>query len=128
MATAVLNAEPSLLEDHEINHLPPKSYLDVTQENTNLHSGKDQPPPVQYTGHGEDDAPRSPRKKTHKKNASVRMNGHPSLNRKDTSRLVIEHFRDKDGDHLTTLKRNDTELVSGRRAGAGWERSQYDSS
>lgn len=127
MASATLSAEPSLPMELEKNQLPPKSYANVAEENLSRGSRKEQIPPAQYTGQGEDDAPRSPRKKTHKKSGSLRMNGHQPPKRKETSVVVIEDFQDKDGEHLTGLKRNDTiELVSGRKAGAGWEKSQYE--
>lgn len=125
MASAILNAEPSLLRDRDKNQLLPESYANAVEQNLNLGSSNEQIPPAQYTGQGEDDAPRSPRKKTHKKGGSLRMNGYQPPRRKETSIVVVEDFQDKDGEHLTGLKRNDTiELVSGRKAGAGWEKSQ----
>lgn len=127
MASATSNAEPLLPKDREKNQLAPKPYADATDENVYLGSRKEQIPPAQYTGQGEDDAPRSPRKKTHKKSGSLRTNGHQPPKRKETSVVVVEDFQDKDGEHLTGLRRNDTELVSGREAGAGWEKSQYGS-
>ena len=125
MASAILNAEPSLPKERELNQLPPKLYAHAAEENLRLGSRKEQVPPAQYTGQGEDDAPRSPRKKTHKKSGSLRMNGQQALKRKETSVVVVEGFQNRDGEHLTGLKRNDTiELVRGREAGAGWEKSQ----
>lgn len=125
MASAPLNSEPSLPAEREKNELPPKSYADAAEQDLSQLVKHTPTPPEQYIGQGEDDAPRSPRKKTHKKSGSIRVNGHQPSQRKDTSTLEVEDFEDKDGEHLTTLKRNDTiELVSGRQAGAGWERSK----
>lgn len=90
----------------------------------------------QYSGQGEDDAPRSPVRKAHKKSSSVRINGHNRDKEYSSSQLMVERFQDKDGEHLTTIKqyrspgrtetqvRRSDELVSGRRVGTKWERSQ----
>lgn len=120
MAPPSLNAEPSLTHERENHDLPQKSYADAADHSS-------QTAPEQYIGQGEDNLPRTPKKKSHKKGLS-RLIGDNNLDpiaRKELSSLVIEEFQDKDGEHLTTLRRNDTiELVSGRKAGAGWERSQ----
>ena len=79
---------------------------------------------TQYSGKGEDDTPRSPRRKVHKKSGSVQLNGHSKPKEHEASDLVVEDLKDRNGEHLTSLRRADTELVSGRRAGAGWEKSQ----
>ncbi len=79
---------------------------------------------TQYTGKGEDDSPRSPMKKAHKKSGSVQLNGRAQPKEQHASDLVVEDLKDRNGVHLTTLRRADTELVSGRRAGAGWEMSR----
>lgn len=79
---------------------------------------------TQFSGTGEDDTPRSPKKKVHKKSGSVQLNGHSKPKVQDASDLVEEDLKDRNGGHLTSLRRADTELVSGRRAGAGWEKSQ----
>lgn len=105
---------------------------------------RDKSPSTQLSGKGEDDTPRSPKKKIHRKSRSVQLNGdarpkaqnasdliedqqnaHSQPNVQNSSDLVEEDFKDRNGDHLTTLRRADTELVSGRRAGAGWEISQW---
>lgn len=49
--------------------------------------------------------------------------------------MIVEKYEDKDGEHLVSIRnawdgnrrnmRRNSELVSGRRAGAGWEQSQY---
>lgn len=120
MAPSSLNAEPSLPQELENRDLPQKSYADAADQIP-------QTAPEQYIGQGEDNLPRTPKKKSHKKGLSRSIGDHPlePIARKETSSLVIEEFQDQDGEHLTTLRRNDTiELVSGRKAGAGWERSQ----
>lgn len=120
MAPPSLNAEPSLPQERKKQDLPQKSYADAADQSP-------QTAPEQYIGQGEDNLPRTPKKKSHKKSLSRLIADHTlePIARKETSSLVIEEFQDKDGEHLTTLRRNDTiELVSGRKAGAGWERSQ----
>lgn len=104
---------------------------------------KDKSPATQLSGRGEDDSPRSPKKKIHRKSKSVQLNediqskvqnasdsirdhlnGHSKPQEQDSPDVVEEELKDRNGDHLTSLRRADTELVSGRRAGAGWEKSQ----
>ena len=134
---APLNPEPSRPEDREANHLPPKTYLDAADENLDPDLRKEQIPPTQYVGQGEDDAPRSPAKKVHKKSSSLRVNG--KSKEKESSKVIVERYHDKDGEHLTTVRlpydhakqrhisqhgRQGSELLSGRKAGTGWERSQ----
>lgn len=117
MAPPSLNAESSLPQERENQELPQKSAAEQSPLTA----------PEQYIGQGEDNLPRTPKRKSHKKGLSRLIGDHTleTLARKETSSLVIEDFQDKDGEHLTTLRRNDTiELVSGRKAGAGWERSQ----
>lgn len=104
--------------------LSPKPYAHADENDMPRRSKTEHSPPEEYTGRGEDDAPKSPRKKTHKKNGSLKANGHSTRQEKETSDLIVEDFQDKDGRHLTSLRRSDTELVSGRRAGAGWEKSK----
>lgn len=121
MAPPSLSEESSLLQERENQDLLQKSDADAAEQSP-------QRPPEQYIGQGEDNLPRTPKKKSHKKGLSRLIGDHTlePLARKETSSLVIEEFQDKDGEHLTTLRRNDTiELVSGRKAGAGWERSKY---
>lgn len=144
MAThAPLNPEPSQPEEREANHLPRKTYLDAAEENLDKDPKTEQTAPTQYIGQGEDDAPRSPAKKVHKKSSSLRMNGKSKEKEKESSKVIVERFQDKDGEHLTSIKlpydyekrkptshhgRQHSELVSGRKAGRGWERSQYGNS
>lgn len=99
----------------------------------------------EYTGSGRDEAPHSPTRHTHKR---VRSKPSNQLMREYQKHrepaLVVEQYRAGDGAQLVTAKapdnyetehREDTmkkvrqdpakgELVSGRRAGAGWERSR----
>lgn len=113
MATAIaLNLEASLPAERKLQRLPPKSYLDATEENLGTTS-------------------RSPRRIMHKKSGSSRINGY-SKDSKDPA-VVVERYEDKDGEHLVSIKqewdgekssiRRDSVLVSGRKAGAGWEHS-----
>lgn len=124
MASASLNTEPLLAANWEGALLSPKPYADADGNDIPRRSKIEQSPPEEYTGKGEDDALRSPRKKIHKKNGSLKANGHSTPKEKENSDLAVEDFQDKDGRHLTSLRRSDTELVSGRRAGAGWEKSK----
>ena len=135
---APLNPEPSQPEEREAHHLPPKTYVDAAEENLDIGLRKEQNAPSEYVGQGEDDAPRSPAKKVHKKSSSLRMNG--TSKEKENSRVVVERYQDKYGEHLTSVRlpyneekrkhisrhgRQPSELLSGRKAGTGWERSQY---
>lgn len=128
MATSEpLNIHP---EDHDTHHLKPRSYAASVEENDN--SGA----PQVYAGQGEDITPRSPRRNMHKTSGSLRMNGHAKDHKSNTT--VVERFHDKDGDHLVSLaqesmfnngkplaaRRRNSELLSGRKAGARWERSR----
>lgn len=132
---ATLNPEPSLPAEQEQQHLSPKSSVDAAEENVDTFSQNRRPPPELYSGQGEDAAPRSPRRSPHKKSASLKTNG-LSKEKKD-GQVVVERYEDKDGEHLVSIRqawdrgkgkpmatRRNSELVSGRKAGAGWEQSQ----
>lgn len=137
MATAAtLKQEPSLPAERKQHHLTPESYADAAEreDDTLLYNGR--PPPELYSGQGEDAAPRSPRRSLHKKSGSLRTNG-ASKEKKD-GQIVVERYEDKDGEHLVSIRqawdrrkgksmaaRQNSELVSGRKAGASWEQSQY---
>ncbi|GAB7349543.1 hypothetical protein MBLNU459_g0244t1 [Dothideomycetes sp. NU459] len=128
--------------------VPGKSFADAAAEGTNgthpkfdMHDDAEQ-----YTGAGMDESPRSPIRKPHKRTPSRST---PNGQKKDDSdgsqrKLVYEEVSSKDGEQLTSVKPQDNfdteppveekspqeqkpltkeELVSGRRAGAGWERS-----
>lgn len=87
-------------------------------------------PPEQYSGNGENEGPRSPVRRSKRRQIS----GHSRDKNDSISQLVVEKFQDKDGEHLTTVKQiqrdgqpqtqRSDELVSGRRVGTKWERSQ----
>lgn len=133
--------------------------------------------PEVLEGAGQDEAPRSPIRRAHKRLSSRELNGTANKQQKsndesptslpnsvlersepvkgangDTSNLVYENLTNKSGENLASLKpsegyylslaqrenkdsndasydrppkqkRRDSELVSGRRAGAGWHRS-----
>ena len=134
--TATVKQEPSLPAEWKQHHLSPKSYAEAVEENGDTFSDNGRPPPELYSGQGEDAAPRSPRRTLHKKTGSLRTNG-VSKEQKD-GQVVVERYEDKDGEHLVSVRqewdrgkgksmvaRRNSELVSGRKAGAGWERSQY---
>ena len=139
--SASLNPEPSQPTDRKENHLPPKSYADAVEENLDSDGQVENRVPMQYIGNGIDDAPRSPMRKVHKRNGSVRVNG--VKKEKEDKKVIVEDFQDRDGERLTTvnfskayeeaLRQDEREkpimkqsaLVSGRKAGAGWERSGY---
>ena len=126
------------------NYIPPKLNDDLIEKLINGDIKIENPAPVEYVDSGEDDAPRSPVRKAHSRNGSLRVNG---LKRdKVNQSLVLENYQDKDGVHLIGVAPEDTivnslkldvkqmsrerkdgshELVSGRRAGAGWEQSGY---
>ena len=137
MPASPLNLEPSIPEEREEHHLPPKSYADAAEEGLeNGHSSGNSAPEM-YAGQGEDAAPRSPRRNMHKKSGSLRMNGHT---KDKSSNIIVERFQDKDGEHLVSFgpgwdnernkplaaRRRNSELLSGRKAGARWEQSQYE--
>ena len=138
MATAAtLNPEPSLPSEREKLHLPQKSYLDATEENSNPVSNGTQSAPELFAGNGEEEATsRSPRRHVQKRSGSVRVNGISKGSKE--SNVIVERYQDKDGERLVSIKpasndlhdrqrptRRNNELVSGRKAGAGWEQSQY---
>ena len=118
-------------EAKQQQRLLPKSYVDAAKENVDTFSHNGRPPPELYSGQGEDAAPRSPRRSLHKKSGSIKTNG-VSKEKKD-GQVVVERYEDKDGEHLVSIRqawdrgrgkpmaaRRNSELVSGRKAGAGW--------
>ena len=128
---ALLNPEPSKPTERKKNHLPPKSYADAAEENLPQSNDNGAAMPELYSGQGEDEAPRTPKRHMHKKSSSQRLNGHAK--EKKERRVVIERFTDKDGEHLVSLepsdvripmaRRTNSELLSGRKAGARWAQS-----
>ena len=133
---ATLNPEPSLSTERQEHHLPPKSYADAAVENMSPDANQDNTSQALYAGQGEDDAPRKPQRNLHKKTGSLRVNGFSKDNKEP--HVVVERFEDKDGEHLVSITpgldskrgkpsvaRRNSELVSGRKAGARWEQSRY---
>ncbi|KAI9880653.1 MAG: diacylglycerol O-acyltransferase 1 [Pleopsidium flavum] len=142
VASAPLNPGTSQPRDRNEYYLPPTTYIEPTEKLVDGDIKKENDAPMQYIGSGEDDAPRSPYRKAHSRNGSLRING--AKKEKVDQNLILENFRDRDGEHLISLmpdigykdslrqvakempkarKGDGHELVSGRRAGAGWERS-----
>ena len=131
--TENLNPEPSLPKERKQKHLPPKSYVDATEENLDRLPHQHASVPELYAGQGENEGHRSPRRNLQKK--SSRVNG--LSKEKHESHVIIERYQDKDGERLVSIKtewddqrgkrmplRRNSELVSGRKAGARWEKSQ----
>lgn len=126
-----MNAEHSNLEERKAQHLTPKSYAGAADEGLGNGSA-----PQMYAGQGEAAALRSPRRNMHGTSGSLRLNGHNKDSKSKST--VVERFRDKDGDHLVSLaqessftngkplaaRRRNSELLSGRKAGARWEQSR----
>lgn len=140
MATAAtLKQQPPMSAEPKPQHLSPKSYVDAVEENVNTFSNNGRPPPELYSGQGEDAAPRSPRRSLHKKSGSLKTNGVTNVSKEKTEcQVVVERFEDKEGEHLVSIRqswdrgkgkpmaaRRNSELVSGRKAGARWEQSKY---
>ena len=133
---ATLNPEPSLASECQEHHLPPKSYADAAVEDMGSDTNRDTTFQALYAGQGEDDAPRNPQRNIHKKTGSLRVNGFSKDNKEP--HVMVERFEDKDGEHLVSITpgwdskrgkpsvaRRNSELVSGRKAGARWEQSRY---
>jgi len=130
MATA-MDFNPSVLRQSEAYDLPTSSYSSAVQEL--LDAPENGAAPEQYTGQGE--LPRSPARKIVKKGSSSRINGHGRNKEGSMSQSMVEKTQDRDGEHLTTIKQfhrngqaenqRSDELLSGRRVGTKWERSQY---
>lgn len=128
MATQI----PLLPEKHQP---PPSSPTDAAYREPDKIHGLENTPPTQFVGKGEADSQRSPpfSQPRHRKSGSLRVNGASKQPKEPQS--IVEDLRDGDGEQLINKKlrfddkqkpqRTQTELVSGRRAGAKWERSQY---
>ncbi|KAL9603363.1 MAG: hypothetical protein Q9219_001225 [cf. Caloplaca sp. 3 TL-2023] len=126
--------ESSQPTEREKQRLLPKSYADAAENEPDHRDGIENTPPTQFIGKGEAEAQRSPpfSQPRHRKSGSLRVNGIAKQSK--ATDLTVEETRDKDGEQWTTKKltfdddgskpqRTQTELVSGRRAGARWERS-----
>ena len=116
-------------------HLPFKSPGNAAEDSLDsMSEDQQQQAPELYIGHGEDSTSRSPLRNVHKRSGSSRINGYPK-DSKDPA-ILVERYEDKDGEHLVSVrqawdgernrKRRNSILLSGRKAGAGWEKSQYD--
>lgn len=141
--SAVSNEHSSQSGDRNEYYIPPTLDSDSIEKFINGDIKIENVAPVEYVGSGEDDAPRSPMRKAHSRDGSLRVNG--IKREKGNQSLVLERYPEKDGGHLIgvapensisdSLRLNDKmprarhnrshELVSGRRAGAGWEQSGY---
>lgn len=125
---------------------PPASYPSKTNGMRPL----DPPTPPEYSGAGMGDAPQSPgrgHKRVSSKPSDSKLNGNGNVQKERMSEngsIVREKYvsANGSGDLLTSIKPSDDfeeelrqdeterkkrrgELVTGRRAGAGWERSKY---
>lgn len=137
MATTggLLNPEPSQPADREEQDLPPKSYAEAAEENLPSGGGNGQAVMESFTGEGEDVSARTSKRHMHRKSGSQRTNG--NTKEKKDREVVIERFTDKDGEHLVSLQpewdpaerrlsaanRTNSQLLSGRKAGARWHQS-----
>ena len=134
--TAVVDSQPPLRPEGEDHDFLPTSYSGAFQEI--LDAPTNGVAPEQYTGQGEDDLPRSPVRKVLKKGSSSHINGHARKNEGSMSQLMVENPQDRKSEQLTTIKyshrngesqtQRSDELLSGRRVGTKWERSQYEHS
>ena len=132
MATAAtLNPETAFHPEPQQQHLVRKSSANAPQDNLDPQPLQHQSAPELYAGQGEDATARSPSRKIHKKSASSRTNG--SWKDGKGPSVFVERYEDKDGEHLVSVRqaldgqkrtRRNSVLLSGRRAGAGWEQSQ----
>jgi hypothetical protein len=143
MATTVsapLNAEPSIPEERTQQHLPQKSYVEAVEES----------PLPAHTSSGEetDNVKASKKSKRAKKKRGKKEAKKSNGVKEDQETLVDEKFDRAKGEALTSIKPSEEyekileqsrlekrepqqssneaneSLVSGRRAGAGWERSR----
>lgn len=129
------NGEPLQPSEQQDQQKAPNSYVEAAEHPPDPINGLENTPPTLLIGKGEAERQRSPpfSSPRHRKSGSLRVNGNSKQPK--ASNLIVEDFRDKDGEQLTSTKlvfedkpkpqRTQTELVSGRRAGAKWERSQY---
>lgn len=130
-----LQPEPSQPIEEEKEQLPLKPYADALETKPDKIDVAGQIQPTQFIGKGEAERQRSPpfSQPRHRKSGSLRVNGAAKQSRPQN--LVAEDSKDTDGGQLKSSKltfdkepkpeRTQTELVSGRRAGARWERSRY---
>lgn len=138
----VPSAEHTSQSVANVENQPLKPNADPIEQLVNGDRKPNNTAPIEYVGSGEYDAPRSPTRKAHSRSGSVRVNG--VKREKINQSLVLEKYQDADGEHLISVAPEDGisdslkldgkekprarkggshELVSGRRAGAGWEQS-----
>ena len=128
-----MNGGHSPLADRSLHPLS-NPHADVALGSSSVH---DQNATEVFTGQGTDSSPRGPQRNIPQEVHSKETNG--SAKPLVRSNVVIERYRDKDGEHLVSFRpewdhqknkaraarRRNSELLSGRRAGARWEQSQY---
>ncbi|KAL9007998.1 MAG: hypothetical protein Q9173_006832, partial [Seirophora scorigena] len=126
--------ESSRPMEREKEQLPLKSCADTLETEPDGIEVAGQIQPTQFVGKGEAERQRSPpfSQPRHRKSGSLRVNGAAKQSRPQN--LVVEDSKDTDGGQSKSSKltfdeepkpeRSQTELVSGRRAGARWERSR----
>ncbi|KAL8675327.1 MAG: hypothetical protein Q9168_000284 [Polycauliona sp. 1 TL-2023] len=130
MSVSSIPSSEAIPSSLPLQHPPLSPGVHATEKEPDRSSGQEDTP-TQFIGNGEADSQRNPPLSSprHKRNASSRVNG--TSKEEQSSQLLVEDFRDKDGGRLTSLlfddrpkpQRSQTELVSGRRAGASWDRS-----
>ncbi len=147
-----LNPEPSQPGDRRAGGLPPKSYADAIQgrlpeSNTTSNHVNQQAALSTLEKDSRDslDANEATQKKIHRRTGSLRANGiHNEIATLYGNGVLERQYSESDGGHLTSskvtrdyeaaLRRDEIErprskpdkskpLVSGRKAGAGWENS-----
>jgi hypothetical protein len=104
-------------------------------------SGKDDHEQVELEGAGQDNSPKSPTRGHRRKASSIKSNGSigrkhgenlsNGINQSLTSGIKLESGEDDENEAVARKKqeapkkRRESELKSGRQAGAGWQKSKY---
>ncbi|KAI9890046.1 MAG: diacylglycerol O-acyltransferase 1 [Vezdaea aestivalis] len=150
--SASLNPEPSDPQERKERSLPPKTYSDAVEEEPQEklvpeHIEKEESSKRQDTSkNGKKTTSQKKKSKGNKKNTSGQVAG-PKAAETDATKLVQENYSDTNGKSLTSVKpsegyeqslrsrkgeqkppkteQSSESLVSGRKAGAGWERSRF---
>jgi 2-acylglycerol O-acyltransferase 2 len=151
-STVDLNPEPSVPEERAEKHLPPKSYADAAEEALHQrpianHNKSDN---SAYEGKGRDGAPASSITKVHEKTSLTKINGKNGAKKSSSANgpppgILIEKYQDhkepltsvevpQDWNEQLRLDKKEKpskhrrevsdSLVSGRKAGAGWDKSR----
>ena len=137
MAVATLQSSQPLPADHRDFQQPVNSYADVAANGTGDSFPDEKGAAEVYSGHGEDVTTTSPQRNAHTRPKPAQMNG--SAKDDQNTKIVVERYVDREGEHLVSLgtidddegkkqlaiRRRDSELLSGRRAGARWDRRGY---